>query len=236
VLYKSDMHLHTSEDPMHKYLDYDAKKLIDIASSKDYKILSITLHDKVLESKELKKYAETKGILLITGVELTIENKDVLIHGVNQKDIENIKTFKDLKKLKKEKKNKILIVAPHPFYPKLLGKSLQNKFYEHQELFDALEIQQLRFGFINPNNKAYKAAKKLNKALIANSDTHVLYSFGKHYSLIELPANFNQQDVFDAIRNKKIQIVNNDINIIKVIKIMAKYLKRRYFSKHNNRD
>ena len=64
---KVDFHTHTAEDPFEN-INYNAFELIDRASQKGFDALAITNHNTVTYSKELARYAETKGVLLIPGI------------------------------------------------------------------------------------------------------------------------------------------------------------------------
>lgn len=218
---KADMHIHP--DINNKTKRFNTKQLINKAEKEKYGIISITCKDKVYYSKKLKEYAEKKGILLIKGIEKHIEGYHVLIYGLTEQDNKQIKNFNDLIKLKKRKN--ILVVAPHPFYPSILGhKCLKNKIYEYPDLFDAIEIQQLYTKIYNPNKKAILAAKKLKKNLVANSDAYYLSSFGEHHTIIELPRKFKEKDVFNAIKNNKTEIKTKPMSIYEAFKFLFKHL------------
>src|SRR3989338_530677 len=100
---KADLHLHTSEDITHPEIRYSAKELIEFSAKLGFNVLSITNHHKVTYSNSLRKFAEKKGILLISGAELRINGKDVLVYNINRNDAKKVRTFEELKKLKKKK-------------------------------------------------------------------------------------------------------------------------------------
>ena len=86
---KVDLHLHTKEDN-YDNLDYSAKELIDRAVELKFDVLAITLHNEIFFSKDLISYAEQKGILLIPGVELSIEKKHVLLYNVSEDELKEL--------------------------------------------------------------------------------------------------------------------------------------------------
>ncbi|MFP4568073.1 MAG: PHP-associated domain-containing protein [Candidatus Woesearchaeota archaeon] len=221
---KADLHIHTKEDPQDSWhITHSARDVIDKAKELDIKILAITLHNKVLEDKELFEYAKKKGILLIRGVERTINGHHTLIYGLNNDESEKIKNFNDLRALRKYKD--ILVIAPHPYYPNLLGhKNLHSKVEKHNDLFDALEVQQLYTKLYNPNKKAQRIAKKLKKGLVANSDTHKIEYFGEHHTLINLPKNYTEKDVFKAIRENKTELKIKPMTFYKCINYLIKHI------------
>jgi len=205
---KVDLHIHSKEDKQDK-IYYTAKELIDRAVKLKFDVLSITLHNYLLEDKEITKYAKKKGILLILGAEIKIKGKEVLVYNIKAKHLKNVKTFEDLKKLKRKFKD-MFIIAPHPFFKtrECLGKYLR----EHIELFDAIEYSWFFTKLINFNKNAVKIAKKYNKPIIATSDAHRLENFGDNYSLINSKKNI--KSIFNAIRRNKIKIKSNPRSLV----------------------
>ena len=222
---KADMHIHTKEDPQDNWhIKHSAKDIIDEAKRKNIKIISITLHNKVLENREIEEYAKKKGILLIKGVEQTIQGKHVLIYGLSEKESQKIKNFDDLRELKQKKD--ILVVAPHPYYPNIIVKTcLKDNVEKHKDIIDALEVQQLYTKIYNPNKKAIKTATNLKKGIIANSDTHKIKYFGAHYTKIILPNKYTQKDIFNAIRENKTEIKTKPLTIRQTIKYLKDTIK-----------
>lgn len=222
---KADMHIHTKEDPQDNWhIKHSAKDIIDKAEKEKIKIISITLHNKVLENKEIDEYAKKKGITLIKGVERTIQGKHVLIYGLSDKESQKIKNFDDLRELKQKKD--ILVVAPHPYYPNIIVKTcLKDNVEKHKDIIDALEVQQLYTKIYNPNKKAIKTATNLRKGIIANSDTHKIKYFGSHYTEIDLPQKYTQKDIFCAIRKNKTEIKTKPLTIPQTIKYLKDNIK-----------
>lgn len=222
---KADMHIHTKEDPQDNWhIKHSAKDIIDEAKRKNIKIISITLHNKVLENKEIDNYAKKKGITLIKGVERTIQGKHILIYGLSDKESQKIKNFDDLRKLKRKKD--ILVIAPHPYYPNIIVKTcLKENVEKHEDIIDALEVQQLYTRMYNPNKKAIKIAKKLGKGIIANSDTHKIEYFGTHYTELNLQKKYTQKDIFKAIRENKTEIKTKPLTILQTIKYIKDNIK-----------
>src|SRR3989338_1040864 len=99
---KCDFHIHTSEDPLDwPILKYDAYQLIDNAKEKGFDVLAITLHEKVFCPKQIIEYAKKKGILLIPGMEATVEGKHAVVLNLSL-NTKNPSTFAELKKLKQK--------------------------------------------------------------------------------------------------------------------------------------
>lgn len=208
MILKTNLHLHTSDDPLDK-ISYSTFEMIDHAKAKNFDVLAITCHTKVVQRKEYADYAFQKKILLISGIEAKIEDRDVVILNCG-KEAENLKTFRDLT-IYKNKNPRIFVLAPHPFVP--TGKSLYQKLENNIGLFDAIEQSVFSNRFFNFNKKAEATAKKHNKLFIATSDTHRLKDLDRNFVLIELsetrpPTNseiVSPKDIFEALKKGNFQ-------------------------------
>jgi len=198
---KVNLHFHTKEDKedngKKSIVSYDLFEGLDKAKECGFKILAVTCHNFVVTEKKYYDYAQKIGILLIPGIEKTIEKKHVLIINA-EKSAENIKTFKDLQNYKKNY-SECLIIAPHPFF--IIGKSLGKKLIENINLFDAVEYSWFHFKKLNLNKKAEKIAQKFNLPLIATSDTHSLNNLPKSYCTLKIN-DISWKGVKDAILSK----------------------------------
>ena len=196
---KIDLHLHTSEDPRDA-LDYDARELIREAARLSFDAVAITLHGKVIEVEGLDEYAREQGVLFIPGIEKHIEDKEVLIHNVTPAEMRDVETFADLRALKARRGPDILVVAPHPFFrtSTCLGRHLEG----HIDLFDAIEFCHLYTRFWNLNRRAVEIALAHGKPLVATSDAHALWMFGRNYTLVEAPKTV--RGIFDAVRSGRV--------------------------------
>lgn len=197
---KADFHLHTGEDPLDSHISYNARELIDKASEQGFDVLAITNHSLMIFDDALRDYASRLGILLISGIESRISEKDVILLNFSSSEVKKISTFEDLKKMKNETN---LVIAPHPFFPTSIA--LNSLFHENIEVFDAVEISSMYFRFIDFNRKAKKAAKKFNLPLVGSSDAHSLGQLGATYSLVD--AEKEVESVIKAIKEKKIEVV-----------------------------
>ena len=172
-------------------------------------------------TKELVEYAKNKGILLIPGVERTIQGMHVLIYNISQEEMENINTLEDLEKVRRKD---TLIVAPHPYFPKLscLGKNLEK--FKH--LFDAIEFTYFYTTLVNFNKKAVKFARKENKTLITNSDTHFIdYFTNHHFSWIN--SKKDVQSIIDAIKEGKVEITSRPISHFHMAKTVYRFKRKK---------
>jgi predicted metal-dependent phosphoesterase TrpH len=198
---KVDLHMHSGEDP-EDGLAYPATALIDRAVELGYGAIAVTLHGKVLEDERVFDYARNKGLLLIRAVEWQVEYRDVLLYNISQREAEKLLTFHDLRAYKRERGDDLLIIAPHPFYPK--GQSLQDRFEPNIDLFEAVEYAQVHLPWFDRfNQRAVRVARKHGKPVVANSDAHNLWMFGRHYTLVD--AEPTMPSIFHAIREGRVQ-------------------------------
>src|SRR4051812_27302728 len=96
---KVDFHLHSAEDPI-DWIRQDVVTLVDRAADAGYRALAITLHDRQFERQWTTDYARERGIVLLPGMERTIEGKHVLLINFPRAAAESVFTFRDLAWLK----------------------------------------------------------------------------------------------------------------------------------------
>ncbi|MFC1690647.1 PHP domain-containing protein [Nanoarchaeota archaeon] len=206
---KADLHLHTKEDPLDKLkIDYTAKELIDYMKKLDFDVIAITNHNSIFYNKKIKEYAKKKGILLIPGVEATIEGKHILIYNPSLKE-KLPKTFSELEKYKRKNK-KSVIVAAHPFFP--MPQLYFHNLEKYIELFDAVEYSHFYTKRINFNKRAVKIAKKHNKPFLGTSDAHFLDKVGTTYSLLKCQKT--KASVLEAIKKGNLTIITEPIRFL----------------------
>jgi hypothetical protein len=208
--------MHTQEGDNDDSARCSAKELIDLAYQQGFDVLSITNHDAVTYNKYLVDYAAERGILLIEGVEATIERKHVLLYNFDFSG-HHINTFADIKRLKKDDN---LCLAPHPFYPS--ATSLQRKFDRNLDIFDGLEFCHFYSKQINFNKKAVDRARKYNLPLVGMSDAHIASQLGASYSLVE--AEKDIESVIRAIKKGKIEIVSHPLGTFQLGEIILRLL------------
>ena len=195
---KTDLHLHASEDKGEEYtLKYSAKNIIDKAAKLNFDVLAFTFHNNIFYPRKLINYAKQKGILLIQGIEKTIEGKHVLLYNIGKKELSKIKTLQDLKNLKEN----VLVIAAHPF--SIHKTSLKKKLKKNISSFDALEYCPLCNIVSKWNQKTLDLAKKHKKSVIVNSDSHRIKDFGSNFSLINSEKNVDS--VIRAIKKGRIE-------------------------------
>ena len=176
---KVELHAHTADDPVDR-IPHTSIELIDRAAALGYGALAITLHERQLDVRHLTPYAAERGIVLIPGVERTIQGRHVLL--VNFKvGAEEVRTFDDLARLKQRQRG--LVIAPHPFFP--TTSCLWGLLDRHRDLFDAVEYNAMFTSSVNFNRAAERWAARHGKPLVGNGDVHRLHQLDTTYSLVE---------------------------------------------------
>ena len=214
---KADLHLHTAEDPLDD-VRYTGKELISKAADKGFDVISITNHNLMTFNQDLFSHARQKGILLIPGVELTIQRRHVLV--LNPPSHKKCSDFPSLSKLRRPE---TLIIAPHPYFPGTY--SLNGYLLEHIGLFDALEYCHFYSQMINFNLRAVEVSHSFGLPLIGNSDAHFFSQLGSTYSLIY--AEKNLESVFAAIRQNELKIVSRPLKHFEMGSIANRFLKMK---------
>ncbi len=204
---KADFHIHTDSDPC-DIIPYSNQELIDLAVTKGYDVISITNHAAITFNDELKEYASERGILLLPGVEIQVEEKHIILINAENRHLA-IRDFQDLREAREES---LLVIAPHPFFPK--AYCLNGQFERHQELFDAVEFSHFYHPLINFNRKAVRICKEQNIPMIGSSDTHMLRQFNTTWTLID--ADKDPHSVVRAVRAGHVQIVTHPLSLLEL--------------------
>ncbi|MBT3864538.1 PHP domain-containing protein [Candidatus Peregrinibacteria bacterium] len=226
---KAQFHIHIKGDPL-EAINYSATELVNEASKKDFKVLAITCHKKIVFPKGAQEYAAQKGILLIRGVEIEIDRQHVLILNAHPQ-AEEIKDFDDLKQYR-ENHPESLVIAPHPYFPG--PQTLKDNLEKYIDLFDAIEYSYFYIKYKNYNKKTVEIAKKYNKPLVGNSDCHFIKHLDPTYSNLDIQGPLTTQNVFQAIKQNKIEITTNPLPVLKAAKIFAQQLTLRPMKKLQN--
>ncbi len=213
--------MHTAEDPLDR-IRYTAKELISKAAEEGFEVMSITNHYRMTFNRDLFSYAQERGILLIPGVEMTIQRRHVLVLNPPAD-----KTCSDFFSLSKLRRPETLIIAPHPYFPG--AYCLNGQLLKHRDLFDALEYCHFYSPMINFNQKAVEVCRSFGFPLIGNSDAHFFSQLGSTYSFIY--AEKNLEAVFAAIRQNRLKVVSRPLNYLEMGSIANRFLRMKLRAK-----
>jgi hypothetical protein len=212
---KVDLHLHTGEDPVDR-ISYSASDLVDRAVALGFDALAITLHDSQFNDPRVFDYARERGIVLIPGVERTIEGKHVLLLNFPDEAVAAARTFDDVAKLKTQSGG--IVIAPHPFFP---DKScLRSRLDAHADLFDAIEWSYFWTRAANFNARAERWAREHGKAIVGNSDLHDLRQLGRTYSTIDAPPD--PAAICAAIRDGRVVHHTAPVPMLELVDVFAR--------------
>lgn len=178
---------------------YTPFELIDHAAGLGFEVLAITNHNLLLFNRELEKFAESREILLIPGVEATIEGRHLLLYNFMDYD----PSWTTFKQVEENKGRDQLVIAPHPFYP--TSTALRRRFFEWLHLIDAVEYSSLSPQFPDFNLRACKVAEQHGLPLVANSDLHFLFQLGQAYSRVR--SKKSRRSVIEAIKAGRVDAI-----------------------------
>ena len=215
---KVDLHLHSSEDPV-DVIDHDAHQLIDRAAELGFDALALTLHDCDLRDPALCAYAGERGIVLVPGVERTIEGRHVLLLNFPERT-DHVRTFEDLAELRRASTG--LVIAAHPYFPDT--SCLRWRLDRYVELFDAVEWSYFWTRGVNFNARAARFAATHGKPLVASSDLHDLRQLGRTYSLVF--ADRDPGAICDAIRQGRVSVQTSPVPKLELARVVGGMFRR----------
>ena len=212
---KVELHAHTSDDPGDR-IPHDTHALLDHAARFGYGALAITLHNRWFDPAPFDEYAAARGIVLLSGIERTIDGKHVLLINV-PREAGDLQSFDDVRALKQQTPA-ALVVAPHPFYPipSALGASLD----ELIDVVDAVEVNAMYTSGLDYNRRARTWAAAHGKALVGNTDLHRLDQIGTTWS--EVDATPDADAICAAIRAGRVVVRSRPISWPRALWTMAR--------------
>ena len=210
---KVELHSHSADDP-HDRIPYSTHQLIDRAAELGYQALAVTLHDCQLDIRGFEDYARERGIVLIPGIERTIQGKHVLLLNFSQ-GAEAVQSFEDLARLRQQEAG--LVVAPHPFFPHT--SCLRGALERNAALFDAVEWNAMFTRSVNFNRAAERWARRHGKPVVGNGDVHRLRQLGNTFSLVE--AEPNADAICSAIKAGRVRVQARPLSVVEAGSIFA---------------
>lgn len=215
---KADLHMHSNDDTREKLLSYNTHQLIDKASTQGFQVLSLTFHDQFHYTKEIVAYAKSKNILLIPGMERTMQTGEhILLYNFTKKELDKIHSLEDLRKIKKDHH---AVFAAHPFFPSI--SCIRNKIYDYLDIIDGVEYSYMYSRLINFNKSVPVFANKHSKPIIANSDIHFINRLGTNYSLLNCEKTI--EDVIKFIKKGPIIIETKPLTNLQLTNDIGRHI------------
>jgi predicted metal-dependent phosphoesterase TrpH len=210
---KVDLHTHTADDPADR-IPYSTRELVDRAAELGFHALAITLHDRQLDVAPDVDYARARGIVLIPGIERTIEGRHVVLLNYSRAT-ESIGSFEALAGLRRRERG--LVIAPHPFFP--AGSALRGALNRHAQLFDAVEWNAMFTRTVNFNLLGERWARSHGKPMVGNGDVHRLEQLGITYSLVD--AEPNPAAICEAVAAGRVRVMATPLAMFTAVRLMV---------------
>jgi predicted metal-dependent phosphoesterase TrpH len=204
---KAELHSHCSADPAdYRMCDYTPEQLILEAGRLGYEILAITCHDFDVWRRDLSEFAESQGVILIPGMEVTAEGRFHVLAYNFQTGSENINS---LQKMRARKNKDTLLIAPHSFYP--ASTCLRRLVEPNIDLFDALEISGFHTRLLDFNERARQVAAKHQRPLVGNADVHRLWQLGRTWTWIYSEPGVIP--ILDAVKRGNVRVESDPLSM-----------------------
>ena len=210
---KVDLHTHTADDPVDD-IPYTTFELIDRAAALGYEGLAITLHEKQLDIRPFAAHAAERGIVLVPGIERTIEGRHVLLLNFSD-GAEDVATFADLARLKRRRRG--LVIAPHAYFPST--SCLRGALERHADLFDVVERNAMYTRAVDFNRRAERWAEQHGKPVVGNGDVHRLMQLGTTHTLVD--AEKDADAICHAIINGHVIVESRPLSTVEAARIAS---------------
>jgi hypothetical protein len=220
---KVDFHIHTADDPIDR-IPYSTTRLVDQAATLGFDAVAITLHDRQLDVDPLAGYAGERGVVLIAGIERTVEGRHVLLLNFPAEAVERVRSFEDVRRLKRCHEG--LVIAPHPYFPG--PHSLFGALNRHADIFDAVEHNAMYTASIDFNRAARRWADSHGKPMVGNGDVHRIEQLGFTYSLVE--AERNPSAICAAVAAGRVELVTRPLRLDTAIRLTASIFTSSWFA------
>ena len=214
---KVELHAHTADDP-EDFIPYTLERLVDRVAALGYDAIAITLHNRQLDVEPYRAYARSRGVVLIPGVERSIEGCHTLLINFPADAAEAVQTFQDLATLKSRGDG--LVIAPHPYFP--VAHCLGPELDRHPDLFDAVEVHAMHARHVDFNRRAVAWARTHGKPLVGNGDVHRLGQLDTTWSLVD--AAPDPDAICAAIRAGRVDVRTEPVSLLRMLYLLASIL------------
>ena len=203
---KAELHSHCNLDPTdYRMCKHTPEQLISKAAELGYEVLAITCHDLDIWSEGLADYAQSLGVALIPGMEVTDKGtRHILVYNFHT-GADNLNT---LEKIRARSREDTLVIAPHPFFPgrSCLGGLLENNL----GMFDAIECSGFQVPGLNFNRRGLKLSTRTQKPVVGNGDVHYLWQLGRTFTWIY--SEPDMASIFNAIRRGEVRVEQSNLS------------------------
>ncbi|MFP4085251.1 MAG: PHP-associated domain-containing protein [Desulfobacteraceae bacterium] len=195
-----DLHVHTSPASPCSMAPVDQT----IAEAKRIGLdgICLTDHNYVWDDTDVEKLRQKHGYLILRGNEITTEQGDILVFGL-EKDIQGIIRLQDLRRGVLDAGG--FMIAAHPFRGFLIvgiGKlGLTHKAAMARPVFQSVDAIEVLNSKVTPkeNDFASQVAAKLGMPATGGSDAHAVAELGIHATHFEVPIN-NERELIQALK------------------------------------
>lgn len=199
---KAELHAHCSLDPVdYKICPQTPTELIDEAAHLGYEVLAITCHDLDVWTPDLAAYARGRGVLLIPGMEVSVEGeRHTLVYNFHA-PARHLSTLAQIRALRRDD---TLVIAPHPYFPGDI--CLHERVEQNIDVFDAIEVSAFYLPGIDFNRRARRVAAAHGKPLVGNGDVHLLWQLDRTFTWIHADPADGVPGVLAAIRQGEVRL------------------------------
>ena len=167
--------------------------------------------------RRLPSHAAARGIVLLSGIERTIDGKHVLLINV-PREAGDVRSFDDVRALKQQTPA-ALVVAPHPFYPIPSALGARPGRASSTWSTRSKSTRCTRSG-LDYNRRARAWAAAHGKALVGNTDLHRLDQIGTTWSEVDAPPDADA--ICAAIRAGRVVVRSRPLSWPRALWTMAR--------------
>jgi len=208
---KVDLHIHTN-------FSYDGinspQEIVTAAISRGIDCICITDHHETRGATEALRFAFSKPILIIPGIEIRSREGDILGVNIEEKIPDGLSAIETVTRI-----NKLggMAVVAHPFaWPHNFKGDLRKLFKESLSFLFAIEV--FNASILNfANKKALRLAKELDSPFTAGSDAHGVGFVGKAF--LEIPKeNLSAEEILKEIKKKNVRLRKEKVGLLEKVK------------------
>jgi predicted metal-dependent phosphoesterase TrpH len=224
---RGDFHHHTNADPIdNRFVQHSLGELIDRAARIGLRAISVTCHESVPYDGDAERYARERGVVLLRGMEATVEKQHVLL--INFREFPRGRCTID--EIRAAKTADALVIAPHPFYP--AGIASADLLLAYPDLFDAVEVSGLYTRMTASfNRSAIRYAEQARLPMVGNSDTHFLWQMGSTYT--EIDAEPDAASIVEAVRRGRVRLRTEPLALRNLVEFIVRTQSTLYMMRNS---